>query len=1445
MSKFVTREIHVPSDSDSSGGEGDDILPWEKKGKATGGASSQHSGRSGGSRGTGSASGGTGGGEGSQPPLPALPDSLMAALAREPPPPPDGTASARQSFSALRPSVAGFSGFGVTGSPSLPNLPPVSPLVPPSLPGSPSPSLGGFSQQPQGQTRSQSSPLGFSTNRTAASPSPSHSPSLGAAPSLSPPTGMSRTTSTSSSTSSSSAFTSPQSNRRSMFKSLAFGRSRSSLPPPPPSSRFPQPRQPSSLGPAPPLSSSLSAAQSPAWSRSASYGSSTAPSSSATPSRAHSTSPVLTRRALSSLTPGPGGGMRDTTFAVEDGSDSEAELENAAAASPRWGEEGARRTVGGGEQYTRDLEREHAPDEEEESASEAGEVEEQTEGDAAGRGEDDVAPTFSRPEKAEVGGLEEDGQYAERPQDGSARRASVASPTTPRARLSRMELRSEDTGTVEGGDEGREAELRRRLQTLGLDGETSSPSPTSPNTLADFVVAVVGPRNVGKSSVIHRGLRKSGAGGQRQEWESRVVSENEVGNRVTTTTTTFSLGPSRRSIEVLEMDMHCLSYTDEGVVWPDGVPQCEGAMLCYDSTSPTSLAQLEILLTAFWTRGHDIPLIVLACKASPDPQAQPNVVDPMDAAELCNRYGAGVVQLDGGLEDPKRKTRECFNWMIRQIMENRGECIIRPASSASAHSPVDSRRGSLRNSVTQQHATHPPISHYASHYATTSRSPVTSVPSSPVTDGSPRPRMARMDSLGLGLSVVQEAPVTTSLGSPFSSPFADGQRAAAQDEQALLDAEADAAFRAALGEAGANGEEGEIGGLGSPASVGGQTFETHITGWTAGASTETRRSSVSVGGIEGEKVALPQGLMERRGSKTSALDLYFRREDMIDKFLFAAVSGNDETFVTLFLITYRRFARPYDVLEKLIEQFEFIASRHKTDPLLSRFGQMKLCGVLSTWIQNYPGDFTAASTFGLLQPFLESLLPRGATWVAHFALELVPLLSPISAMSDPDSSWALPDKPLDPAVFSAGEVPLPPPVPSVAPSAAERQNEYSPRPRPRSVSRAPSLAPSHDSSNSLSLAPSSQPLSKTISQTSAVSATDSVTDASSAPLKTSRSPRPASEAGTLETQDSADALSAPSSSGQGSANLMRSVGAGRNPAMQVLVEVSNAVMELRAEDVATQITRLAWEVFGGISPRDLMRHVLAPRDPTNPRIALRDSESNVMRSIAFVNSLASWTTTMILVQSRVKQRARMLEKMLMVAVALREQENFDSLMGVLAGLNSQPIFRLSETMELVTNKLDGDPHLQPRRPEQPDGDKNRLPKKLRSLNRLMAATKSFAAYRLALANSGTNMIPYLGVHLQDLVTLHEVKSDLRDGRVNWSKLQQMGRSAAIVLDCARVAPQLPVDRAIERCILDAPVLDDDEQYRLSYTHQPRQSGKIGARARLKGMAKATVAFATT
>ncbi|GAA5926467.1 hypothetical protein JCM3775_001026 [Rhodotorula graminis] len=1355
--------------------------------------------------------------------LPALPDELLAALSRAPPGEvgPSASASSQAHGRASLALDIDRPTFLHPSPPTLPDVPPQSPfglayaypLASSSSSSSAHASPTTPRPPPQSPGATPTAPLGgFSSNRTAAAvPSPPlDAPSCSPAPpqqrrSPAPSPPISRT------------LPSVSPSKRNVFKAFSFGRT--TRPPHPPlpgapaSSEFAVPPNLS-----PPASASSGESRPPSqWSRIAnappalattsappiSAGASSSPSpSSSSPfpsSRARSAVPPT---ALPALERTRTGSSATTAPSLDTDGDDGGGSGEADELSRRW----SARPGTAAEQFTRDLRGARRESVRALGGAQHGEVEEDDEerlvyddeaDEDEGEGDEALGP---RGDEAALG-----------------RRASTMSLRHQLAAFPQVEDHPLPLSSlpvhVEGGDDDGPAERLSKLDLDGVSAEreasfaSSAHEPEleqrSPVSSADFIVAVVGPRSAGKSTVIRRGLKRPPSA-------PVVLQEDAEGSRVTTSTTSFSISGARRTIEVLEIDMGCLRYSDEGVVWPDGLPQCEGAMLCYDSTDPDSLDSLSLLLKAFWTRGSDVPLIVLACKAAPpttdSSAAGMNATDPKAAAAVCNVYGAGIVTLDGGLDDPQRKTKECFNWLIRQIMDNRGE-LVRPASVASAtatastSSPTTSRRGSLRTAT--------PLA-----WATTSSSPITSrppptgpLPDPPSTPHGPRSsRLVRSGSASLGLSVVEEAPLGTSTSMSSSNvPAGDGN-------EPDYEAEAQAVVSAMLASVAADEDDD---GPHAPSSPVPRRPSAPVE---PGSAAPTYRSEApsyrsrqeEKEGSEREKDQFhagvvpypPPAAVERRGStKPQSLDLFFKRDDLVDKFLFASVAGNDEQFVTLFLITFRQFARPHDVLEKLVERFHFVAGKMANDPLLCRFGQMKLCSVLSTWMQNYPGDFAAPATFDLVERFLESLLPSGATWVAHYAFELVPLLPSIAKLVDPEAGWALPDKAhVDPA-FSP---PRPPPAP---------------RPAAPPMSRRGSLAPSYDSTSSVTHdAPNTSPSASRLSVPGSVDNPGEPSASLGFGLGASMQ-RTTSDTGT-----------------DGSSSILARNGV---PSSAVLVDLSNAVVEMREQDVATQITRIAWDIFGGMSPRDLLRHVLAPRDPHNPEVALRDSTSPVARSINFVNHLASWTATLILVQSKVKARARVVEKLLLVAVALREQENFDSLMGVLAGLNSQPIFRLTETMELVTTKLDGDPRAQPHRMAQPDGDKNRLPKKLRSLNRLMAASKSFAAYRLALANSGINMIPYLGVHLQDLTVTNEMKSDMRGGNVNWSKMSQLGKSAAVVLDCARVAPKLAVDRTIERCILNAPVLDEDRQYALSYAHQPRQNGKSGARARLREFAKST------
>jgi hypothetical protein len=217
---------------------------------------------------------------------------------------------------------------------------------------------------------------------------------------------------------------------------------------------------------------------------------------------------------------------------------------------------------------------------------------------------------------------------------------------------------------------GSSPELERALAQLAfeapLDPDSEDQAPARHNAHvpeADFVVAVIGPKSVGKSTLIRRGLKRASSAPRRL----LVRPEDYLAS---STTSSFTMAGIRQTIEVVKVDSEVFDWNGQDELeWPAAVPQAEAVLLCYDASDPDALSDLSRFLRAFSTRGADVPLIVLACKSS---ATGSDAVDPQAAADLCDSYSAGIVRLDGGTEDPQRKSKECFSWVIKQIMDNRG-----------------------------------------------------------------------------------------------------------------------------------------------------------------------------------------------------------------------------------------------------------------------------------------------------------------------------------------------------------------------------------------------------------------------------------------------------------------------------------------------------------------------------------------------------------------------------------------------------------------------------------------------------------------------------------------------------------------------------------------------------------------------------------------------------
>ncbi|KAK4173570.1 putative Rap guanine nucleotide exchange factor [Triangularia setosa] len=193
-------------------------------------------------------------------------------------------------------------------------------------------------------------------------------------------------------------------------------------------------------------------------------------------------------------------------------------------------------------------------------------------------------------------------------------------------------------------------------------------------------------------------------------------------------------------------------------------------------------------------------------------------------------------------------------------------------------------------------------------------------------------------------------------------------------------------------------------------------------------------------------------------------------------------------------------------------------------------------------------------------------------------------------------------------------------------------------------------------------------------------------------------------------------------------------------------------MELDTEEIADEITRIDWVMFSSIRIRDLVRHVSLNQEQKEKCKSLK----NVNRMISHFNHIAKWVANMILIRDKPKHRAPCLEKFMLIALRLRQLNNYNGLAAVLAGINGTAIHRLSQTRQLVSADTQ---------------------KRFARLVLLMGTQKSHFAYRLAWENSPLPRIPFMPLHRRDLVSAEEGSKTfvgVNGERINWKKFEVLG-----------------------------------------------------------------------
>lgn len=348
---------------------------------------------------------------------------------------------------------------------------------------------------------------------------------------------------------------------------------------------------------------------------------------------------------------------------------------------------------------------------------------------------------------------------------------------------------------------------------------------------------------------------------------------------------------------------------------------------------------------------------------------------------------------------------------------------------------------------------------------------------------------------------------------------------------------------------------------------------------------------------------------------------------------FASASETDEAddgFIQSFLSTFRRFCQPKDLMAEFVERFTEVET-YAVSRDVRLWALMKITSSLVLWTTRYPGDLADAETQAIFRDLLAIMLQY--SFLAHLTVELVKVEQGLNDVVDIDRSWAC-------GSGSHHTPPTPTTIPPTTPADPDASTTIE-----LVVDKEHMFDEPEEMNGNLSVSHSLEKPTSTRSMSSSNLSVDAVG-------------RPSEHSSSLSDSNS---------------DFNRPIGS--DPHSQRWASAINTIISMDAHVFAVELTKIQWQMFMNIRPRDILRHDIG-----------KERDDPVGLSIEFFNHLSRWVSTMILAHPKPKMRAKVYEAFVRIARRLRKLNNYDSLCAVIAGLRETSIHRLGQTHALV--KLD-------------------------------------------------------------------------------------------------------------------------------------------------------------
>jgi len=240
---------------------------------------------------------------------------------------------------------------------------------------------------------------------------------------------------------------------------------------------------------------------------------------------------------------------------------------------------------------------------------------------------------------------------------------------------------------------------------------------------------------------------------------------------------------------------------------------------------------------------------------------------------------------------------------------------------------------------------------------------------------------------------------------------------------------------------------------------------------------------------------------------------------------------------------------------------------------------------------------------------------------------------------------------------------------------------------------------------------------------------------------------------------------------------------------------------LNESEIARQMTLIEFALFSKIQASEMFN-----QSWNKPKLHHR--APHILNMISRSNHLSFWVASLLLWAPTLKERVKMATKFIKIAQHLRELNNFNTLMGVVAGINMSAISRLKQTFA--------------------DLDKG-AKSIFEQLQFVLNPSSSFKNYRQDLHNANPPCLPYLGTYLTDLTFMEDGNPDTLPSKpsktplINFAKRELVYNVVRELQLYQQSAYKFPIVEPIYTFLTALPFGDEKDLYELSLLREPRVS----------------------